>query len=70
MLILPFTLPVVQWLWDRIDRRSQGQATAEYALVILGAASIALLLVAWAARSGRVGDLLDSVFNTIARKAR
>lgn len=69
MLTFPF-LPAVQWLWDRIDRRSHGQATAEYALVILGAASIALLLVAWAARSGRVGDLLDSVFNTITRKAR
>lgn len=52
----------------RAETGSRGQATAEYALVILGAASLALLLVAWAARSGRVGDLLDSVFDTISRQ--
>lgn len=61
-------------LSDRLPFRSHrgedGQATAEYALVLLGAASIALLVVAWAARSGRVGDLLDTVFSNISRKAR
>jgi hypothetical protein len=70
MLSIPITLHLVQWVAGRIDRRASGQATAEYALVLLGAASIALLVVAWAARSGRVGDLLDAVFNTIGRKVR
>ena len=41
-------------------RRDEGQATVEYALVVLAAAAIALLLVAWAARSGKIGELFDS----------
>lgn len=45
--------------------RMGGQATAEYALVLLGAAAIALLLAAWAARSGRIGDLFDAVIDQI-----
>jgi hypothetical protein len=44
---------------------ARGQATAEYALVLLGAAAIALLLAAWAARSGRIGDLFDAVIDQI-----
>ena len=45
-----------------------GQATAEYALVLLGAATIALLLLAWTTKSGRVGKLFESVFDAIADK--
>ncbi len=46
----------------------RGQTTAEYALVLLGAALIALLLVAWATSgggAGKVGRLLDKVFDHI-----
>ena len=46
----------------------RGQTTAEYALVLLGAALIALLLVAWATSgggAGKVGRLLDKVFDRI-----
>jgi hypothetical protein len=46
----------------------RGQATAEYALVLLGAATIALLLLAWAAKSGRVGKLFELVFDALADK--
>ena len=42
-----------------------GQASAEYALVLLGAAGIALLLVGWATKSDRIGKLLDSVLDKI-----
>lgn len=42
-----------------------GQATAEYALVLLGAAAVALLLVAWAASSGLIGELFDTVVRQI-----
>ena len=49
----------------RPSDREQGQATAEYALVLLGAATVALLLVAWAARSGKVGQLLDAVLDKV-----
>jgi hypothetical protein len=45
--------------------REQGQATAEYALVLLGAAAVALLLVAWATDSDAVGRLLDGVVDRI-----
>ncbi len=50
-------------------RGEAGQATAEYALVLLGAAAIALILVAWAARSGKVGDLFDAVFDQLMDRA-
>ena len=43
----------------------RGQATAEYALVLLGAAAVALLLVAWAMKSGKVTSLLDGVIDKI-----
>ena len=42
-----------------------GQATAEYALVLLGAAAIALLLAAWAAKSGAIGRLFDAVVDRL-----
>ncbi len=48
---------------------SHGQATAEYALVLLGAAAIALLLAAWAAKSGKIGQLFDAVVGQLIDKA-
>lgn len=50
-------------------RSSAGQATAEYALVLLGAAAIALLLAAWAAKSGKIGELFDAVVDQLISKA-
>jgi len=47
------------------DRRESGQATAEYALVLLGAAVIAIALITWATGSGRIGDLFDAVFDEL-----
>lgn len=38
-----------------------GQTTAEYALVLLGAAGIAMLLLGWATQS----DAIDTLFNTV-----
>jgi hypothetical protein len=55
------------------DRRlagSAGQTTAEYALVLLGAATLALLLITWATKTDRVGKLLDFVFEQITGRAR
>jgi Flp pilus assembly pilin Flp len=46
-------------------RDERGQTTAEYALVILGVAAIAGLLLAWATKSGAVSDLFDSVIEKI-----
>ena len=49
-----------------------GQATTEYALVLLGAAIIALLVVAWVTDgggAGRIGELFDSVIGNILGRA-
>ncbi|QXC60097.1 DUF4244 domain-containing protein [Aquihabitans sp. G128] len=54
---------------DRL-RSASGQATAEYALVLLGAAAIALLLAAWAVKSGKVGQLFDAVFGNLISDAK
>ena len=48
--------------------RNLGQATSEYALVILAAALIALLVVAWASGGGgggKIGDLFDRVIDSV-----
>lgn len=67
-------------LVDRLQRRLEartlqrrtgaeaGQATAEYALVLLGAAAIALLLATWAAKSGAIGRLFDAVVDQLIDK--
>jgi hypothetical protein len=44
----------------------RGQATTEYVLVLLGVAAIAIAVVAWATQTGKVGELLDQVFDHIA----
>ncbi len=52
----------------RIQRRltdERGQSTAEYALVLLGAAGVALLLIAWATKTGKVTRLLDGVIDRV-----
>ena len=52
----------------RHDQR--GQASAAYALVLLGAAAVALLIVAWATKSDLVGKLFDAVMNAITGKVK
>ena len=44
----------------------RGQTTAEYALVIVGAAAVALLVLTWATGSGKIASLLDKVVDTVA----
>jgi hypothetical protein len=48
--------------------RESGQSTVEYALVILAAAALALLVVAWAARTGAIGALFDRVIESVTSK--
>ena len=52
-------------------RRDLGQATAEYALVLLGAAAIAMILLGWATGGGnRIGGLLDQVMNAVTGRVK
>lgn len=53
------------------DGDDRGQATTEYALVMLGAALIALLVVAWATAgggAGKIGRLFDRVIDAVTSK--
>lgn len=51
-------------------RDERGQASAEYALVLLGAAAVALLVTGWAARTNRVGRLLDAVMDQLLDRVK
>lgn len=42
-----------------------GQSTVEYAILLLGAAAVAMLVVAWVGRSDVIGRLFDAVFGRI-----
>jgi hypothetical protein len=65
----------VSYLFVRIESRlagfrerlrsESGQSTAEYALVILAAAAIALVLLAWARSSGKLPAFFDSIIDRI-----
>ncbi len=49
-------------------RGDRGQATAEYALVILGAAAVALLVIGWATSTGKISELLDAVIDSVTSR--
>jgi Flp pilus assembly pilin Flp len=46
-----------------------GQTTAEYALVILAAAAVAVVLIAWARASGKLPAFFDSIIDQVAGSA-
>lgn len=50
-------------------RREEGQTTAEYALVILAAAAIAVVLIAWAHSSGKLPSFFDNIIDQVAGSA-
>lgn len=54
-------------LENRPDER--GQTTAEYALVLLAAGTIAMMVVAWANGTGAIGDLFDAMLSRITSLA-
>ena len=43
----------------------RGQTTAEYALVLIAAATIAMLIVAWAGNTGAISDFFDTIIDRI-----
>jgi hypothetical protein len=57
-------------LSDRARMRgASGQTTAEYALVILAAAALATMVIAWASHSNAVGRLFDTVLQRVLASA-
>lgn len=49
--------------------REDGQTTAEYALVILAAAAVAVVLIAWAKSSGKLPAFFDKIIDDITANA-
>ncbi len=59
------------WFLNAAFLDDTGQATTEYALVLLGAALIALLVIGWATTGGgseKVGQLFDTVIDSVIGK--
>ena len=51
-------------------RGTAGQTTAEYALVILAAAALGTLLIAWATQTDAIGRLFDAVLDRVLGSAQ
>ena len=58
-----------RYLRSRSAWSEAGQTTAEYALVILAAAAIAVVLIVWARSSGRLPAFFDSIIDQVAGSA-
>jgi hypothetical protein len=49
------------------ELEENGQSTAEYALVIVAAAAIVGLLLAWITKSNGIGSIFDSVIGRVLK---
>ena len=57
---------------EHLRRRQRGQATTEYALILLVAAVVAIGVIAWATAgggAGKIGSLFDSVLDSVLSRA-
>lgn len=54
----------------RLPRTERGQASVEYALVLLAAAVIATVLISWATNTNVLNSLFDFVVTTIQGKVK
>lgn len=52
-------------LMRRVDRSESGQSTAEYAMVMIAAAAVAGLVLAWAKNTNLIGGLFDTVVHSL-----
>ena len=61
------------WLYVRLKsvlHRDEGQTTAEYALVILAAVAVAVVLIAWARSSGKLPAFFDKIIDQVSGNAQ
>jgi Flp pilus assembly pilin Flp len=61
------------WLYVRFRSlfdREEGQTTAEYALVILAAVAVAVVLIAWARSSGKLPAFFDKIIDQVSGNAQ
>jgi Flp pilus assembly pilin Flp len=52
-----------------LPSREEGQTTAEYALVILAAVAVAVVLIAWARSSGKLPAFFDHIIDNVSGNA-
>lgn len=55
----------IDWSMRRRAEMDSGQTTAEYALVIVSAATVAALVLAWATKSHAIAKLFDVVIGQV-----
>lgn len=55
----------MKWSIRRAVAGERAQSTVEYAILLLGAAAVAMLVVAWVSKSDVIGTLFDTVFGRI-----
>ena len=67
MLLLFVTVHCWLLCADHRCREEKGQTSAEYALVVMGAAFVAIVIATWAKKTDRIGSLLDTVFDTVTK---
>jgi Flp pilus assembly pilin Flp len=67
--MLPILVHIHLTLAGRFSRE-EGQTSAEYALVVLGAVGVALLVGAWAQHTHKITDLLDALFDTVTKHVK
>jgi Flp pilus assembly pilin Flp len=57
------------WIWLSTSslrlRREEGQTVAEYALVLLVVAAIAVAFLLWAQQSGKLDSFFDAIFDKL-----
>lgn len=53
------------WVRRALVGGESGQTTAEYALVILAAAAVAIVLITWAESSGKLPAFFDKVIDDL-----
>lgn len=53
------------WCNARHQRDQRGQATAEYALVLVAAAIIGTAVIVWASGTGLIADLFDNALGRV-----
>ncbi len=56
--------------WKSRAAEELGQTTAEYALVIVGAAALGALLLTWATKTDAIGDLFKIVLDQVKKLAK
>jgi hypothetical protein len=63
-LLLALYLPALART-ERRRRAESGQATVEYVVVVLAASLLAGLFIRWVNGTGKIGELLDRVIDTV-----